>query len=181
MNIGASIKKLRKERRLTLLEIAQKTGIDTATLSRIENGKMIGTVQSHYEIAKVLGVRLSDLYDNALESDSAQPEAAPELYAYGETTFTELLTPSLGGKKMIPLRMTLKAGAKTFEEKLPVGAERFLYVLRGAVTVHLKGSATPVGEGRSIYFNASQSHYLENPSPTADAGYLIVTAAPAIS
>src|SRR3954464_13555728 len=61
-NLGHKMRKLRKDKGLTLVEVAEKTGVAQATLSRIETGTMIGTVESHEKIAEVLGVGLSELY-----------------------------------------------------------------------------------------------------------------------
>lgn len=60
-DIGQTIKKLRVDRKIKLIELAEKTGIQIATLSRIEHGKMIGSVVSHAKIAKALDLELSDL------------------------------------------------------------------------------------------------------------------------
>jgi transcriptional regulator with XRE-family HTH domain len=49
--LGKRIKELRKSKKMTLVEIAKKTGIDQATLSRMENGKMTGTLDSHMRLA----------------------------------------------------------------------------------------------------------------------------------
>ena len=64
MHVGEIIKKLRKEKRMTLAELSEKSSVALATLSRIENGKMTGTLDSHMRIANILEVSLPDLYKN---------------------------------------------------------------------------------------------------------------------
>ncbi len=59
--LGERIRHLRLERRLTPIQVRDKTGIDQATLSRIENESMIGTVDSHLRLARVLGVDIAEL------------------------------------------------------------------------------------------------------------------------
>ena len=44
MLIGEIIHRLRKEKKMTLVELAEKSGVALATLSRIENGRMTGTL-----------------------------------------------------------------------------------------------------------------------------------------
>ena len=78
-NLGQRIRTLRKEKGLTLVEISEKTGIAQATLSRIETGTMIGTVESHEKIAETLGIGLSELYtgvDRRYEQISHQAKEA---------------------------------------------------------------------------------------------------------
>jgi len=48
-----------------------------ATLSRMENNKMSGTVSSHNKICKALGVSISDLY-RELEDETKTIDSVPE-------------------------------------------------------------------------------------------------------
>ena len=61
-NLGQRIRTLRKAKGLTLVEISEKTGVAQATLSRIETGTMVGTVECHEKIAETLGIGLAELY-----------------------------------------------------------------------------------------------------------------------
>src|SRR3989338_2863672 len=62
MEFGELVRALRRAQRLTLAELARRSGIDQATLSRIETGKMTGTVESHRVIAQAMGLRPAELY-----------------------------------------------------------------------------------------------------------------------
>ena len=62
MKLGKRLKALRKEKKITLKELSEKSGVQIATLSRIENDIMTGTLQSHINICRVLGISLSDFY-----------------------------------------------------------------------------------------------------------------------
>jgi ribosome-binding protein aMBF1 (putative translation factor) len=59
LELAAELKRTRQARRLSLADVAKRSGIDKAALSRIENGQnanpTIGTLQT---IARSLGVRL---------------------------------------------------------------------------------------------------------------------------
>ena len=63
MNFGNTIKKLRKTKNLTLSDISKQSGIQLATLSRIENNKMTGSLKNHLRLAKALGLKLSELFE----------------------------------------------------------------------------------------------------------------------
>ena len=68
MKVGLLIHKIRKEKKMTLLELSTASGVALATLSRMENGKMTGTLESHMNICKALGVSLPDLYKDLVAS-----------------------------------------------------------------------------------------------------------------
>jgi len=62
MKIGSTIKRLRKQKRMTLKEMSKITGIQTGSLSRIENDKMNGSLNTYMLIAGGLDLKLSELF-----------------------------------------------------------------------------------------------------------------------
>ena len=63
IRLGKTIKRLRKARKLSLTDVARLSGIQLATLSRIENNKMVGSLSCHLELAKTLGMKLSEFFE----------------------------------------------------------------------------------------------------------------------
>jgi len=68
MKIGSTIKRLRKRKGMTLKQMSKITGIQVATLSRIENDKMDGSLNVYILIAGGLDLKLSELFA-AIEQD----------------------------------------------------------------------------------------------------------------
>ena len=60
--LGKTIRRLRMERNMTLAELSDKTGIQPATLSRMENNKMIGTLDAFNALAQAFRLKLSELF-----------------------------------------------------------------------------------------------------------------------
>lgn len=52
--IGCTIRRLRTERNFTLKQLSDKTGIQMATLSRIENHKISGSLKNYFRIAQFI-------------------------------------------------------------------------------------------------------------------------------
>ncbi|MFC1594663.1 helix-turn-helix domain-containing protein [Candidatus Omnitrophota bacterium] len=65
MNLGKTIRRIRKDQNLTLQELSNRSGVALATLSRIENNRMSGTLTSLKDVATAFGLRLSDLIKEA--------------------------------------------------------------------------------------------------------------------
>ena len=164
--LGQRIKALREIRKLTLVEVAKKTGIDQATLSRIENGRMTGTLNSHMRIAEALSLRLPDLYSDVLNKLSEAKEKAAkqklETFSHSSGAVAELLTTGVLQKKMMPLLVKLKAGGRTAFEEYPPLTERFLYLIKGSMEIMLGREKRILAQGESLYFDASESHFLRN-------------------
>ena len=60
--IGETIRGLRKERGLTLKQMARRTGLSVSLLSQIERAESSASISSLYKIATSLDVRIQDLF-----------------------------------------------------------------------------------------------------------------------
>ncbi|MBF0619644.1 MAG: helix-turn-helix transcriptional regulator [Candidatus Omnitrophica bacterium] len=165
MNIGANIKQIRNSKNVSLTALAKTSGVQIATLSRMEHGKMTGTVESHLNIAKALNIDITDLYHGLQQPDSLTPaseEAPGSIATPNDKSSYEILTRQVTTKRMLPLLIKIDAKGSTNEEKLAHHAERFLYVLDGTVIVTVKGQTVKLKENTSLYFNASSAHMITN-------------------
>ena len=177
--LGDRIRDLRKSRHMTLVEIAKASGIDQATLSRIENSKMTGTLDSHRRIAEALGVRLTELYESVMQQLSEAKDKRAlrkiETFSHSGGTVAELLTTGVLQKKMMPVLLKLKGKGRTETEEFPPFSERFVFVVRGAVEVVLGKETTPFNQGQSFYFKASVPHSFKNRLKTVSQILSVIT------
>lgn len=60
--IGETIRNLRKERSLTLKQMAKRTGLSVSLLSQIERAESSASISSLYKIAVALDARIQDLF-----------------------------------------------------------------------------------------------------------------------
>lgn len=164
-NIGSRIRQIRKEKKLTLVEIAERTGVAQATLSRIETGGMIGTVESHEKIAEALGIGLAELYaglDSRYEQLCHTREAERKITPHGKNLQIELLTTESSKKKITPLLMTLQAESRTAFEHCERGVEKFFYVLDGEAKITVEKEDFHLKTGETLYLDASLPHQIAN-------------------
>lgn len=169
-HIGARLKQIRKSQKVTLMDLGAQTGVDIATISRIENGKMTGTLESHVLLATALGVKVTDLYagiEEAREKDGVdyQPSGSrSEAYVHeaGKTSI-EILTTDVLKKKLMPVLITLEPSGVTQREEARVGTERFLYMLDGTAEVTVGEKTFPLKRGSTLYFDAAIPHQIRNP------------------
>ena len=180
MNLGETIHKIRKEREMTLLELAEKSGVALATLSRMENGKMTGTLESHMKICEALGIALPDLYKNLLASKRAidinTQRSRTEVFIHDKKSSEELLASKASNKKMMPVLIKIRKGGKTREEAKP-GIEKFIYVLDGKIEANVGEEKYNLGKGDTLYFEAAAPHLFKN-THSYDAKLLCVISPP---
>ncbi|MFH1846690.1 MAG: XRE family transcriptional regulator [Candidatus Omnitrophota bacterium] len=170
MKIGNRIHKLRKQKGMTLDELSRKSNVALATLSRMENNKMIGTLNSHQSICKALGVSISELYLE-LEEEKKVSEKIPqskrtEHFACENKAKYELLVSNVQNRKIMPLLLKIDSKGETNNEKYSQGVEKFLYVINGTVLASVGKNSYTLKRGDSLYFDASLPHTFKNNGKT---------------
>lgn len=179
-NLGQRIRQLRKEKGLTLVEIANRTGVAQATLSRIETGTMMGTVESHEKISEALGVGLSELYtgvDRRYEEIAhLHKEDSRKVTHHNKSFHVELLTTENFKKKITPLLVTLQGNGQTPIENNERGVEKFVFVLEGEAKVRVDQKEFMLKPDETLYFDASLPHQFINDK--AKSARLLITVSP---
>jgi len=166
MQIGTKVRTLREERKMSLTELSKQSGVQLATLSRIENLKMTGTLESHTAIARALGVNLIELYSD-IQPEQKKVEkqtsrSASDVFIHSDKSSYEILTGKILSKKMMPIMLRIDPGGKTNAEQNQPGAERFVFVMEGKVHVIIGKEAYPLSKHNTLYFDASLKHYFAN-------------------
>ncbi len=166
MHIGEIINRVRKERRMTLIELSEGSGVALATLSRIENGKMTGTLKSHIKMSEALGLALTDLYKDLPSSKKSveikPKEAARNLSIHDKRSSAIMLAANVQDKKMMPLLIVISKGGQTNTEKAAYRAEKFVYILEGKIEANIGEEKFALGVGDTIYFDSSAPHHFKN-------------------
>ena len=168
-SVGARLRSLRKSQKVRLVELAKASGVDAATISRIETGVMTGTLESHLMLATALGVKLTDLYagiEEARVKDAVafqQASARTDVYVHqaGKSSMTMLTTDVLR-KKLMPVLIEIEPGGSTNKEEAKVGTERFLYIMEGELAARIGQQTHQLKRGSTLYFDASIPHSLRN-------------------
>ena len=168
-HVGARLRFLRKSQQIRLMELAKTSGVDAATISRIETGKMSGTLECHLRLANALGVKVTDLYagiEEARVRDAATlqpPSQRKDVYVHpANKSSVALLTTDIMKKKLMPTLITVELGGSTQREEAKVGTEKFLYILDGTLEAIVGQTTHELKRGSSLYLDASVPHSLKN-------------------
>jgi transcriptional regulator with XRE-family HTH domain len=162
--IAEILRRLRRERSLTLNELGERCGLATSTLSKIENGQMSPTYDTILRVAGGLDIDVADLFTGGASNDVGGRRTVTRRgegvlretaqYAY------EMLGAELSGKQFIPLLTVVKARSfADFPSLVRHSGEEFFYVLAGTVTLHTEHYApTRLEVGDSCYFDSTMGH-----------------------
>ena len=169
MYIADRLTQLRKSRKLSLTDISRLSGVQLATLSRIENKKMVGTLESHLRIAKVLGVDVTELYKDINTEMPPTVEAGAQdadIFTQPSGAVTEILTKNIMQKRMLPILIKLEKNGKTSKEQHNPGTEKFLFILEGTIEAAIDTQKFTLQRHHTLYFDASKQHQLKNTGKT---------------
>lgn len=146
--VGANLRRLRQERRMSLSEVSRLSGIAKATLSNLEGGSGNPTIMTLVALADVLGVLPGDL----------MAEQAPRLiratdgpFVKGPITTGRLITRHHSSS--IDLHeVTFKAN-RTFQSVQPSSdALEQVYVISGTLRIEVDTEQFLLGEGDFIQY-----------------------------
>ncbi|MBP7056092.1 MAG: helix-turn-helix transcriptional regulator [Candidatus Omnitrophica bacterium] len=166
MPIGDVIHKFRKDKKMTLAELTERSGVALATLSRMENNRMTGTLESHISICKALDITLADLYKD-LPASKKTVEVLPkkahtDVFVHDKRSTSEMLASKVMDKKMMPILIKIQSGGTTQTEETKTGVEKFLYVLNGKIEATVGAEKYHLTKGDTLYFEGSLPHNLKN-------------------
>lgn len=161
--LGDKIKQLRKQKKKTLKELAEKTDLSISFLSQLERGKSSATLESLRKISIELGVNPGYFFDDV----SPQARGVVEVVDINDLNDKEQnivyhsLANQIEAPLFEPLYVALKPGQNEGNQFKHPGQE-FLYVLNGTLTVKLGAETYEVNAAQSIMFESDQPHYWYN-------------------
>jgi transcriptional regulator with XRE-family HTH domain len=162
-SIGQKMKELRKEKKLTLREIAEQTGLSISFLSQVERMKSSLTLESLKKISDVLEVNPSYFFseEDAPERPTVIRAIDTDAVVTGNPFVYRNLAGNCKGLGFIPLLVILNPGENKGSKFTHAGKE-FLYVLEGTLTVQAGEEDYHLNPHDSIIIDSSQPHYWLN-------------------
>ncbi|WP_445487589.1 helix-turn-helix domain-containing protein [Niallia sp. 03133] len=162
------IRELRKKQGLTLMELAEKTGLSSSLLSQIERGLVDPTVSSFWKICTALNVPLTYFFPGSEEDRLLVRKGEHRLleFSNSKVRYHELI-PNRTGKQEF-LLVEIQPGEMSEKELVSHPGEESGFVLKGELTVALGEEEIHLKEGDSIHFLSTTPHrYLNRGKETA--------------
>jgi transcriptional regulator with XRE-family HTH domain len=178
VEVGARLKRLRTEARLTLEEFAAQSGVSRAMLSKVERGEKSPTLAIIVRIAKGLNISMSTLMGAVPDPAQAAIIRAANRLAFKdpETGFERHnLSPTHLDNDVEFLLHRIPPGKSSGE--LPpykVPTEKYLVVQEGQLTVHTGDARYILETGDSFYFDVREPYRFVNAGKTRCAYYLVI-------
>lgn len=167
IDIGSRVQERRKEQKITLKELSEKTGLSTGFLSQFERGMTSIAIDSLQNIAKILDMDMDCFF------------CIPKTAGHSEDPIIRSYDRQLGSvnSKYVQFHLAKNPDESTFLPRIyeiwPSSREdtirtyvhegvEFIYVLEGILTLHYKNKVYEMYPEDSAYLDSKVPHNWEN-------------------
>jgi len=165
--IGLKVRRLRQERRLTLQNLSDATGLSKPLLSQIENDQVIPPIATLLRISRALKVGLHTFFQEDDHSEKcllvraearrklqrrSVGDVPPPPYSYHSLAYGKR------NKNMEPLLVEFQVGEWHGELQVSHEGEEFLFLLEGELEMHFGDQVMTLLPGDSVYYESTEPH-----------------------
>lgn len=170
IDINHKIKTLRKEKGMTLQQLADLTDFTKGYLSRIENSTGSPRLPTLQRIARALEVDIGDFFrcsenehhhPHHIDLVGADARARPPIFDSSAAYSYRPLVHNFSGKYMAPYLLRIKKG---HTEQLTHDSEEMIYIISGTIILLYGGKQYLLKSEDSAYFDSRWEHQLFNES-----------------
>jgi transcriptional regulator with XRE-family HTH domain len=179
--IGQKIRALRLNKKLSLAQLGEHSGLSPALLSKIERGQLFPTLPTLLRVALVFGVGLEHFFvqssarplvsvvrrDERLRLPDHPNEKTPSY-------FFESLDFPVSDRLMEAYYAEFPVDSKPSAPHRHEGAE-LVYILKGQLTLNVESEDVALGEGDAVYFDSSVPHSYRREGRSACSAIVIVS------
>ena len=159
--VGMNIKKLREEKALSLDKLSNLTEVSKSMLGQIERGESSPSINILWKIAHGLKVNIETL----ISEEKLEVEKVRVLTPVKKDKDNYRLYPIFSfnqDRDFEMYRVELESQGTLQAEPHTKGAEEYITVFDGTLTIYLDGEMIDVSKGESIRFSADRPHKYSN-------------------
>jgi len=161
MNIGFRVRYHRQQQKLSLRQLAERSGLSISFLSQLERDLTRPSISSLKQIADALGLKVADLLTDASENGEILLRRADRpVWDLSRVRYELLATAK--GRSMEPQLVTFEPGADSGDHPVTHDGEEFGMILRGSAQCWIGDELVTLEEGDCVYFAASMPHRMRN-------------------
>lgn len=165
--VGEKIKQIREMKKVSLDELAERSGMELSIVQKIEREKNVPSLAPLIKIARALGVRLGTFLD---DSDSYGPMLVRSGEYHKGARFTSQTSEARehlnffslafdkAGRNMEPFIVDIEPGLQSDYMLSSHEGEEFIYVLEGEIEINYGKEVYQLNKGDSIYLDSIVLH-----------------------
>lgn len=166
IDVGKKIRELRKNKKFSIIDLSQESGLSTGLISQIERNMVVPSIKVMWKIANVLEVNIGYFFDeddeNIEEKIVVRKNHRKSINTNDSTKSYELLMPNLNNKSIEFILITLNKETKINKELVSHKGEECGYIIEGKMKIILENKEYILEKGDSFYFDSKIPHVYEN-------------------
>ena len=174
----ARVVELRKQRKMTLEQLAAASGVSRSMLSQIERGKANPTLAVTYRIAQAFSMSIGELVDHPTATaviDVIDASDESMLFRSDKDCQIRTLSPLHLERNVEFYELRLAPGAVLDSAAHYQGTRELLTITEGSAEIEVDGSRRPLSKGASAHYRADLPHSIRNSDNGGLLAYLVVT------
>jgi transcriptional regulator with XRE-family HTH domain len=173
--VANNLKKLRREKKLSLEKLSEMTGVSKSMLGQIERGESNPTIAVVWKIANGLKISFTSLL--ATREDDTRIIRKNDIRLMKENGGKYRLYPYFpieNGRSFEIYTAEIDAGGQLDADPHLNGAEEFITVSSGELIIDINGGENHLFNGDSIHFRADKPHGYRNPGSLPTKFHLVI-------
>jgi len=163
--ISANLKRLRREKGLTLDTLAEMTGVSKSMLGQIERGESAPSVATLWKISTGMKISFTSLMvENKQEAQIIDNEDIIPLNNGDDSFKLYPVFPFEPGRNFEILTIEMEPGAESLSLPHDLGTEEFVMVYSGQMTLLVGDATYTLNANQSIRYQADKKHGYANKS-----------------
>lgn len=171
--VGSIISRERKQRQMTIAELAGKAGISSGLLSQLERGLGNPSIETLSQLARTLSIPIGTFFEtaNSPPGEVIHPHSRRRLVLEDAGMTYQLLVPDMQGALSM-LYIELPPGFSNANAPFNHHGEEVVFVLSGTIEIHIGDRQWLLNAGDSIRFQSTIDHWYR----TFDERVVVITA-----
>ena len=174
-SVGQRLREIRATRKLSMRALAHLSGLNTNTLSLIENGRTSPSVSTLQQLAQGLQVSITEFFQTNHGSKKLvfQKKGQRPRVAFEHSTMEDLAAgmPRIGAE---PIIVTLEPNADSGKQPIVHTGREFVYCLEGHIAYTVDNEKYLLEQGDSLIFDAYLPHHWKNIDSTPSQAVLVL-------
>lgn len=169
LKISYRIKEIRKEKNITIQELANRAGVSKGLISQIENNRTIPSLPVLMNIVHSLDLDLTAFFKNISPGDRQEKVFVIRSSEYTSLkkeaakgfNYQRILARNIHGGPVDFVLLELKKGARR-NKMVVTDAFEYKYLVKGKIEYLIEDKTYILEEGDSIFFDGRLGHNLSN-------------------
>ena len=184
-SIGEKIRRLRKQQALSMHQVADKAGVSSTTIHKLERNEMTPTITVLMKIADALGEKVgyflgedSNHFAYVQGAEYTPRRSRKKFRNTSGKTEAEYLAIRLKDAKMLAMLISLKPGTRSGPKSQTHPGEEFVYCLSGQIRYEIQGTSYLLNKGDCLHLHSHLPHRWEVTGSKESKNLWVITPPP---